>query len=133
MIRIVTVPLDLTAESDRAITPGVVLAQQLGAGLELVVVTSPGIDTGPDQYELQARAAQLVGVVTSTGVVEADDAYTGLHSRDVVRLSIAVAEVLELDEVAEAGASVEGLLPEEEPLVGRAAESSRMSATNESR
>ncbi|MGH3051759.1 MAG: hypothetical protein ACRDM8_02230, partial [Gaiellaceae bacterium] len=33
-------------------------------------------------------------------VIEADDAYTGTHSRDVVELSLAVAEGLGLDKAA---------------------------------
>jgi nucleotide-binding universal stress UspA family protein len=78
MIRIVTVPLDLTAEADRAIAPAVVLARQLDAALEVVVVSSPGLDHTPDQHELQARATQLVGVATSMTVLESDDAVDAL-------------------------------------------------------
>lgn len=78
MIRIVTVPLDLTAEADRAIGPAAILARQLGAALELVVVTSPLLDHGADEAALQARAAQLVGVPTSMVVLSGDDAVAGL-------------------------------------------------------
>jgi HD-GYP domain-containing protein (c-di-GMP phosphodiesterase class II) len=53
------------------------------------------IDSALELSEAYRGTAFLLG-----DVVEADDAYTGLHSRDVVRLSIAVAEQLELDEVA---------------------------------
>ncbi|MGZ4409652.1 MAG: HD-GYP domain-containing protein [Gaiellaceae bacterium] len=53
------------------------------------------IDSALELSEAYRGTASLLG-----DVVEADDAYTGLHSRDVVRLSIAVAEQLELDDVA---------------------------------
>lgn len=78
MVRIVTVPLDLTAEADRAIAPATVLARQLGAALELVVVTAPGLDRGADEAALQARAAQLTGVPTSVAVSTGDDVVAGL-------------------------------------------------------
>jgi len=78
MIRIVTVPLDLTADADRAIAPAVVLARRLDAALELVVVSSPGLDHLDDEYELQARAAQHVGLRASTTVLESDDPVAAL-------------------------------------------------------
>ncbi len=78
MVRIVTVPLDLNAEADRAIGPAAVLARQLGAVLELVVVSSPGLGGFGDEAELQARAAQLAGVSVSTCVRTAPDALGGL-------------------------------------------------------
>ena len=78
MVRIVTVPLDLSAEADRAIGPATVLARQFGAALELVVVSSPGLDHVGDEAELQARAAQLVGVPASTHVRTGDDVVASL-------------------------------------------------------
>lgn len=78
MIRIVTVPLDLTADADRALGPAVVLARQLDAVLELAVVSSPGLDHTEDEYALQARAVQHLGVRTSTTVLEADDVASAL-------------------------------------------------------
>ena len=78
MVRIVTVPLDLSAEADRAIGPATVLARQFGAALELVVVSSPGLDHVGDEAELQARAAQLVGVPASTYVRTGDDVVASL-------------------------------------------------------
>lgn len=71
MVRIVTVPLDLTADADRAVGPATVLARQFGAALELVVVATPGL-AETCEPELQARAAQLVGVPTSTRVMLGD-------------------------------------------------------------
>ncbi len=52
------------------------------------------IDSALELSEAYRGTAFLLG-----DVVEADDAYTGLHSRDVVRLSIAVGEELGLDEI----------------------------------
>lgn len=78
MIRIVTVPLDLTADADRAIAPAVVLARQLDAALEFVVVSSPGLDHLGDEHELQARATQHAGLRTSTTVLESDDPVSAL-------------------------------------------------------
>ena len=73
MIRIVTVPLDLTTDADRAIGPATVLARQLGAALEFAVVSSPGLDPSTDTYELQTRAEQVAGLATSTLVLADDD------------------------------------------------------------
>lgn len=78
MVRIVTVPLDLTAEADRAIGPATVLARQFAAALELVVVTSPGLDRLADEAELQARVDQLVGVPTSASVRTGEDVVDSL-------------------------------------------------------
>jgi nucleotide-binding universal stress UspA family protein len=88
MVGIVTVPLDLSPESDRALPIAVSLARQLGCPLELVVVTSPGLDTRIDEFELQKRAAHLGHAPIDTLVVSSNEVneVLGRFARDPDRL-----------------------------------------------
>ncbi len=69
----VTIPLDLSAASDRAIPVGVTLAGQAGVPIELVVVMSPGLDPGPDLAELDDRVTGIRGSLVQRSVLESLD------------------------------------------------------------
>lgn len=88
MIRIVTVPLDLTDTADRAIAPANVIARQLDAIVELAVVTSPGLDRLADEHALAQRAEQVTGVATERVVLSANDELAALapYLEDTERL-----------------------------------------------
>jgi nucleotide-binding universal stress UspA family protein len=73
VIRIVTVPLDLSENADRAVEPAAAIARQLDVVLELVVVGSPGLDHGADELELEARASQVAGVPTERVVLSSNN------------------------------------------------------------
>jgi nucleotide-binding universal stress UspA family protein len=78
MIRLVTVPLDLTGTADRALAPAAAIARQLGVSLELVVVTSPGLDHLADELELGRRASHVTGVPTERVVLSSNDEFEAL-------------------------------------------------------
>jgi nucleotide-binding universal stress UspA family protein len=88
MIRIVTVPLDLTDTADRAIAPANVIARQLDAIVELAVVTSPGLDRLADEHALKQRAEQVIGVATERVVLSSNDELAALapYFEDTERL-----------------------------------------------
>jgi nucleotide-binding universal stress UspA family protein len=77
----VTVPLDLSAASDRAIPVGVTLANQAGVPIELVVVIAPGIDPGPDLTELDDRAEEIGGTLVERSVLQSLDVAGALTDR----------------------------------------------------
>lgn len=66
---------------------------------------SARIDTTQELSQAHRGTALLLG-----DVVEADDAYTGAHSRDVVELSVGVARALGLDERAQRDVEFTALL-----------------------
>ena len=88
MIRIVTVPLDLTDTADRAIAPANVIARQLDAVVELAVVTSPGLDRMADEHALEQRAVQVADVPTERVVLSSNDELVALapYFEDTERL-----------------------------------------------
>ena len=88
MIRIVTVPLDLTDTADRAVAPANIIARQLDAVVELAVVTSPGLDRLADEHALEQRAAHVTGVPTERVVLSSNDELAALapYFEDTERL-----------------------------------------------
>jgi HD-GYP domain-containing protein (c-di-GMP phosphodiesterase class II) len=61
-------------------------------------------------HELELRDAYRGTAFLLGDVVEADDGYTGVHSKDVVQLTMAVAQELELDERSRRDAEFAALL-----------------------
>jgi hypothetical protein len=70
----VLVPLDLGFDADRALPVAAALARRIGAGVEAVCLTSPGIPRQRDVAEVQAHAHRL-GVDVDTVHI--------LHDHDV--------------------------------------------------
>ena len=73
MFESLIVPLDESPRSRRALEVAVALATQTGARIDLLEVTSPGLDTVDDETWLDEVAADLGAHAGSRTVVESDD------------------------------------------------------------
>jgi nucleotide-binding universal stress UspA family protein len=73
MFESLIVPVDESSRSRRALEVASVLAKQTGSKIDLLEVTSPGLDTVDDEVWLDDVAAGLDAPVGSRTVVESDD------------------------------------------------------------
>ena len=80
MFTTVVVPLDGTPRAASALEPANALARRAGAAIELVTVTSPGLDTLDDEVVLKAACADVVDVPCSWRVIESNQVEVALAS-----------------------------------------------------
>lgn len=92
MFTTIVVPLDGSPIAGAALGPAASLARRCGAGLELVVVSSPGLPTREDELLLEEAATTVTAVTTSCVVIKANDevaALAEITARDDVLLCMA--------------------------------------------
>src|SRR5688572_30640866 len=78
MFTTIVVPLDGSPLAATALEPAAALARRAGADIELVTVTSPGLDTLDDELMLKEAGGTLEGVTFTTAVIESNDLDTAI-------------------------------------------------------
>jgi nucleotide-binding universal stress UspA family protein len=76
--RSILVPLDLSLDADRALPVGESLAQRIGVRLDVVCVTSPGIDSENDIEEIRAHARAMGVDLRGVHIRHDDDIVDGV-------------------------------------------------------
>lgn len=85
MFESLIIPLDGSPRSRRALAVAAALAEQIGSGIDLLEVTSSGLDTMDDEELLDEVAAGLEVPVSSRVVVESDDVVGAIADAQVAR------------------------------------------------
>lgn len=75
----IVVPLDWSAFAERALAPAAALARPLGGSIELVMVSSPGVDPNDDGRYLARLAAEVEGPAASWTLLEGNDVGAALR------------------------------------------------------
>src|SRR3954447_23153354 len=78
MFERIIVPLDLTPFGERALPVATAMARRAGLPVELLAITGPGMDLGPDYVELTALTERIVAATERARVIEGDDVATSV-------------------------------------------------------